>query len=105
MEQALKLIYIPCPSLEVAKGLAQRVIEEDLVACANILPAAVSLYVWEGKLCEETECILILKTTPNRLEKLGDRLGELHPYDTPALLAIDAQSLNKNYLDWMTGAP
>jgi len=70
----------------------------------NIVPAIRSVYRWEGKLCDDEESLLIIKTTADRVEALTERLLELHPYDVPEVIAlpIEADAGNARYLQWVT---
>lgn len=98
-----RLIYSTWPDADSAEAAARAVIDENLAACANILPGAVSLYRWEGKVMRDPESIMILKTTADAAAALIERLADLHPYDTPALsaLALDEAASHAPYLAWL----
>ena len=72
------LIYITCGSRNEATSIARKVVEERLAACANIIDGMRSIYWWEGKVSEDEETVLILKSTPERVGALTERVKELH---------------------------
>ncbi len=95
----LLIVYVTCPPNDSEK-LAEAVINEKLAACVNILPAK-SLYFWEGKLCRDKEALLIVKTTRGRYNDLESKIKKIHPYDTPEIVAIKAESVQADYLKWV----
>lgn len=101
-----RLIYSTWPDAATAEDAANAVVRSGLAACANILPGAVSVFRWEGKLQREQEAVMLLKTTADEAPALVARLAELHPYDTPALvaLAIDGRVSAAKFLDWIGAA-
>ena len=78
-------------------------LERRLIACGTALPAARSFYRWEGKVADETEVLVILKTRTARLEALEMAFEELHPYKVPELLAVPVTAGNAKYLNWLSG--
>lgn len=95
------LIYIAVPDQETAGQIGRRAVEERLAACANILPSISSCYHWEGRLQEDQEAVLILKTTADAADALRSLVERLHPYETPAILTIPLQHVNPPYYAWM----
>ncbi|MHC4849980.1 MAG: divalent-cation tolerance protein CutA [Planctomycetota bacterium] len=88
---------------EQAESVARALLERRLVACVNIVPGARSLYWWQGKLEDERESLLILKTTADRVDRLIEALKDVHPYDTPELVSLPVEKGNPPYLDWLRG--
>ena len=82
--------------------LSRTLVEEQLVACVNVLPAMPSVYRWEGKVEQAVEHQLVMKTTRERVEALKARLAELHPYDVPELLVVPVVDGGESYLQWLT---
>jgi len=74
-------------------------LNEKLVACANILPSK-SLYFWQGKLNKETESILILKTTKEKATVVEKQIKELHSYELPCILKIEGKA-NEEFEKWV----
>ncbi len=86
---------------EDAVKLVQILLERRLIACGNILPGIRSLYRWEGKVADEREVIVLMKTKAARLEALELAFGELHPYKVPELLALPVSAGLHKYLEWI----
>lgn len=84
-----------------AARVARQLVEERLVACANLLPGARSIYRWEGKLADEQEVVVLLKTRKQDWTALLSRLHELHPYDTPELIAVRVAAGAPKYMAWL----
>ena len=95
------LCLTTCPDAETAARIAFALVEERLAACVNRVAGIASTYRWQGKILEESEVLLLIKTTAGRFEALRTRLVDLHPYDTPELLALDVRDGYAPYLDWI----
>ncbi|HLJ64002.1 MAG TPA: divalent-cation tolerance protein CutA [Stellaceae bacterium] len=95
------IVYVTASNLEEARGIASRVVEERLAACANILGGMRSLYWWQGAVQEGEEAVLILKTVEERLAALIARVNELHSYDTPCIEAWPVTAGHPRFLDWV----
>ncbi|MGH7663657.1 MAG: divalent-cation tolerance protein CutA [Gemmatimonadaceae bacterium] len=88
-------------SAEEAVELVRRLLDMRLIACGTVLPGARSLYLWEKKIADEQEIVVLLKTRSARLEALKVAFGELHPYKLPELLALPVAAGLEKYLDWI----
>ncbi len=88
-------------SEDEAVTLVRALLDRRLVACGTILPAARSLYRWEGKVSDEREVVVLLKTRASRVESLEVAFGELHPYKVPELLALPVAAGMERYLGWI----
>ena len=88
-------------SADEAVALVRALLERRLIACGTLLPGARSLYRWEGKIADEQEVLVVLKTRASRLESLQVAFGELHPYKVPELLALPVGAGNEKYLAWI----
>ena len=88
------LIWCPFPDRAEAEKVASRLLDEKLVACANLVDGMTSLYVWHGERGTEAECGALFKTDAAVLVQAVARLEELHPYDAPAVMGwrVDAPS-------------
>lgn len=98
------LAFSTFPDPELARSIARKLVEENLVACANIVPQIESIYRWQGNLEQGQEVLVLFKTTDERFEALRDRLVALHPYEVPELIAIPVTAGLPAYLDWVAGA-
>lgn len=85
------LIYTTWPDGDSAARAAATLLDERLIACANILPAGRSIYAWKGEVKDEAETVMLLKTTAACALKVRERVLALHPYDTPCVLGIDVR--------------
>ena len=85
-----------------AVALVRALLERRLIACGTILPGARSLYRWEGRIADEQECVVLLKTRSARLEALQQAFAELHPYKVPELLALPVDAGLEKYLGWIS---
>jgi periplasmic divalent cation tolerance protein len=88
-------------STEEATALVKALLERRLIACGTMLPGARSMYRWNGKVADEQEIVVLLKTRAARLEALEVAFGELHPYKVPELLALPVQAGLSRYLAWI----
>lgn len=95
------LVWCPCPDIEVARAIAKQALCEKLIACANIFPAMESVFEWEGSTNHAAEVGVLFKTTADSLDVLISRLGELHPYDTPAILGWTCDIAHPAVLGWL----
>lgn len=102
MTEAL-VVLVTAPSAEKAAELARAVVEERLAACGNVLPQIRSIYRWQGAVHDEPEALLVLKTTEALFERLRARVVELHPYETPEVLALPVAAGHAPYLAWIAG--
>lgn len=93
--------YVTCGDKNEAQGIAAKVVEERLAACANVIPGMTSVYRWEGKIEQGAETVLILKTQASLLDKLTDRVRDLHSYDCPCVVALPVVGGNPAFLDWI----
>lgn len=95
------VVLVTAPSADKAAELARTLVEEQLAACGNVLPALRSIYRWEGKIQDEPEALLILKTRANLFEALRERIVALHPYQVPEVLRLDVAAGHLPYLRWI----
>ena len=95
------LIWCPFPDEAAAADVAGTLLDEGLIACANLLPAMRSLYSWRGERGDARECGALFKTRAERLDAALARLCELHPYDTPAAVAWRCDAAAPATLDWL----
>ena len=104
LENLTNLIYVTTGSEVEAAKIASTLVEEQLVACANILGDSSAIYRWKGEIITEIEVIIILKTTASLVQKSVKRIKALHSYECPAVISIDIQDGNKEFLSWINRA-
>ena len=95
------LIWCPFPDAATATATAKTLLDERLVACANVLPAMLSLFEWNGERGEATEAGALFKTDAALLERAITRLAEEHPYDEPAILGWRCDAATPGTLAWL----
>ena len=96
------LVLCACPDEPSADGIATMLVEERLAACVNRLPVAASTYRWQGKVCRESEHLLLIKTTRDRFDALCERIVERHPHELPEILAVAVDRGLEGYLSWVS---
>lgn len=95
------IVLVTAPKLLVARRLARILLEQRLIACANIVPRVESHYWWQGRIESGDEVLLVLKTRRSSLRKLEAAVLTHHPYDTPEFLVLNLNAGSKRYLDWL----
>ena len=95
------LCFSTCPDAAAAERIAATLVGERLAACVNVLPGLRSVYRWRGAVERADEVLLLIKTQPDRLQPLQDRLRELHPYELPELVAVETDVGLPAYLRWI----
>lgn len=99
--QSLVLFYVTVPHTETGTQIAKQLMSKKWIACANVLPAHVAVYEWEGKVVEDSEHVLILKTHPEHATKVEAEIIKMHPYDCPCILQIKPSQANAPFLEWV----
>lgn len=99
----LVLVYITAPDPKTARRIARTVVEGRLAACANITGAIESIYWWKGSIDSAREVAIILKTRRVLLARLVSRVQELHPYETPCIVAYSLCGGHADFLRWLRG--
>ena len=89
------------PDAEVARQIARELVENAIVACANIVPSVESIYFWKEKVETSAEALAIFKMTAARYSEFESRLRELHPYDVPEIVGLSVAEGNPDYLRWI----
>lgn len=95
------VVLCTVPGEEIAKKIAHALVQERLAACVNIVPGLTSVYSWEGRMVEDSELLLLIKTRQERYGALEQRIKQLHPYQVPEVIALPIQQGSKEYLDWI----
>ena len=97
----LSIVISTFPSDFAKQSVIESVISDNLAACVSSVSNITSNYVWEGKLEQSNETLLFFKTKTSLVKKLENRLMELHPYDTPEIISLKSETVNKAYMDWI----
>ncbi len=95
------LVLTTAPDAETGERLVRQLVDERLAACGNLVPGVVSIYRWEGAVQREGEVLVLLKTCGGSVERLFERVVELHPYEVPELLGFPVGAGLAAYCQWV----
>lgn len=101
MSQEIRVVFVTVSTEEDARELAERLVGEGLAACVNLVGPVTSVYRWEGRIQQDPEILLVIKTTEARLKTLTSRVAELHRYEVPEIIALSVSDGWPPYLDWV----
>jgi periplasmic divalent cation tolerance protein len=101
LENAYVIVMVTTPSKQEAEKIAQHLLEERLIACANIIGPVSSLFHWSGKIEKAEEYLTLMKSRNDLFEKLSEAVKALHSYEVPEILAFPIVEGSKGYLDWV----
>lgn len=96
------VVLVTTPSISEAEKIVNVLLEEKLIACANIIGDIKSKFLWMGKMEEAKEALIVIKTKKEVLEKLYTKIKSLHSYTVPEIIAIPIISGYKPYLQWIS---
>ena len=94
------LVYTTFPNWKSAEKITRELLERKLIACANLREHK-AFYWWQGQIENDNEIGALLKTKVDLWSELKDVLREFHPYTVPAIIRIDVDHVNKEYLNWL----
>jgi periplasmic divalent cation tolerance protein len=100
MERAV-FVYTTWPTAVEAEAAGRRLVERRLAACVNILPHMTSIYRWQGAVERGEEAVMIIKTRATLAAEVFEAVKGLHSYETPAILVMSLESVEKSYLGWL----
>jgi periplasmic divalent cation tolerance protein len=99
--------YVMCvissPSKD-AESIARTIVERKLAACAQVTQTVKSIYWWEGKVVNDEEMLIILKTKTQMVRNIETLLAEIHPYEIPELIVLPVIDGLAAYLGWIEKA-
>ena len=95
------MVLAAVPDPAAGKRLARALLDERLIACANVVPGVTSLYRWQGEVREEGESLVVMKTRAELVPRLVARIPELHPYELPEVLALRVDHGLPAYCRWV----
>ena len=81
--------------------IAQKLVEAKLAACVNVIPKVNSFFYWEGKLCQEQEVILLIKTIQKQFKKIINEIKRIHSYEVPEVISLTVDGGEERYLKWI----
>ena len=99
----INFVYMTAGSKDEAKKIGQELVTSRLAACVNILDNMKSFYRWDGEIQEDTEVVMIAKTTEERIPDLIEMVKSMHSYDCPCIVRLPVLGGHRPYLDWIAG--
>ena len=95
------IVLCTFPSDEEARQIGTHLVERQYAACVNIISAVQSIYRWQGKVCHESEVMVVIKTTRQAFPVLSRELLSMHSYDEPEIIALPVVDGSAGYLAWL----
>ena len=95
------VVFSACSTLDEARRIAKKLIEDHLAACVNVMPGVRSFYRWKGVVEEADECLLVIKSSRDVLDRLRLELEKAHTYEVPEVVAVPIVAGSPNYLNWL----
>jgi len=95
------VVLVTAGSVENAETIARALVEERLAACVNVLPGVRSIYRWQGRVADDSEWLLIIKTSRERFAAVETRVRALHTYEVAEVIALDIALGSTPYLEWL----
>ena len=96
------LVLTTCGSEEEAARIAEALVIEHAAACCNIVPGVHSLFFWQGKLENERETLVMIKTTAGAFPRVREIISKLHSYEIPEIIALPIIDNSASYLNWVS---
>ena len=96
------VIMVTAASRRECRKIARHLVEARLAACVNITQPIESIYRWEGKVAEEKEFLLLIKSTRDLFPKIKAEIGRIHSYHTPEIICLPIIDGSRNYLEWIS---
>lgn len=101
MDEKIRVVLVTVPDMSAAEKIGKKIVEERLAACVNIVKDVRSIYMWEGKLQDEAELLLIIKTRESAFNLLKEKIKSLHPYSVPEIISLEVKEGNEEYINWV----
>jgi periplasmic divalent cation tolerance protein len=97
-------VFVTAANRQEAENISQKLLNDKLIACANIIENITSFFHWKGQIDCGQECLVIMKSSKNLFAELVKRVKELHSYEVPEILALPVVDGSEAYLSWMNEA-
>jgi periplasmic divalent cation tolerance protein len=99
--EEITLIMTSVGTEQQAVEISEELIARRLATCVNIVPCLRSIYRWKGKVCEDTEYLLLIKTPKKMFERVSDAVREFHSYELPEILSFPITAAETNFHQWV----
>jgi len=100
---AVNFIYMTAGNKAEAKKIGKELVASRLAACVNILDNMNSVYMWDGEIQDDSEVVMIAKTTRERVPELVEKVKSIHSYECPCIVSLAVLDGHKPFLDWIKG--
>lgn len=97
----VRLVLCTFPTIDSARQIGTVLVEKQLAACVNLIPAVESVYRWQGKLETAAEVLALFKTSAAVFSEFERELSTLHPYEVPEIIAIEPAAVAETYARWV----
>lgn len=101
MEHKGIVVYITAPNEDEAARMAKALVEARLAGCVNIIRNIRSIYSWQGRIEDEPEVLMVVKTQKSLFEELSKKVRELHSYSVPEIIALPIIEGSQDYIRWL----
>jgi len=95
------LFLVTVPNIDEGQKIAKNLVESKLAACVNIIKNISSIYRWKGEIKEDSEHLLLIKTTEEKSDLLIQKINEIHSYENPECIGLKIEKGSKKYLNWI----
>ncbi len=96
-----QIVLTTCGDAQQATQIAEALVQEGLAACVNIVTDVRSVYRWQGKVEIDEEVLLVIKSARGLYRQIEQRIGELHSYELPEIVAVPIVTGSSKYLQWI----
>jgi len=95
------MIFVTTNSNKEAELIGNKLVEDKLVACVNVISNIRSIFRWKGEICDEAEVLMILKSVKDNLDEIIKKVKQLHSYEVPEVIAVPIIGGSQDYLNWL----
>jgi periplasmic divalent cation tolerance protein len=99
--EPITLVVTSVGTEQQAVEISEELIARRLATCVNIVPCLRSIYRWKGKICEDTEYLLFIKTPKSFFERVSEAIREFHSYELPEILAVPVEAAETAFHEWV----
>ena len=100
-ENCFNVVYVTVPTETVGKEIGEKLVNDRLAACVNIVPGLQSIFQWEERVAVDKELLLVIKSRKELFQLLQWTVKDLHPYDTPEIVSLPLQDISEEYRNWL----
>jgi periplasmic divalent cation tolerance protein len=90
-----------CANEQDGERIAQSLLEANYAACVNLLPGVRSMYKWQNKICNETEVMLVIKSSKKNQQAVEALISQIHTYEVPEIVHLSIDSGSESYMNWL----